>query len=552
MATTVTQRFRSWLADRIAPAPLRRRASATAPYEAGSTGRRSLGWQASRLGATTLLWGNLDNIRSRSRDAVRNNPLAASAIDKFESNVIGSGIQPHWRHPDPQVRTRLQKAWERWGKEADFAGQSDFNGLLALIAREIFEAGEVFIRYRLRPPKARLFVPLQLQLIEGEQVPVFRNIIPSDRNGNVVRTGIEFDKDGRRVAYHMYKEHPGETMFFPLGALQFVEVPAEEIRHVYKPLRAGQLRGQPHMTAVLTLLYTLDKYMDAELVRKEVCSMFAGFITRPAAEDSILPPAPANPASPNLEQPLVSNFDPQRDIGTDVSKIEAGTLQQLFPGEDIKFPEVPTASDFESFVRVQAHRFAAGLNMTYEQLTSDLKGVTYSSIRAGVLEFQRACEQFQYNVIVHQACEPIKNRWLKEAVLSGALDIPGYFDDPTPYEEVVWVAPGWAWVDPLKESQAAQMDVRNGFSSRAMIARSRGLDPEEIDAQQAADNARAEQLGLVYDSNPAKVLIGRETNPTEPAPKAPRGKQLEEEEQQAELAAVSGVNGKGPMTRRPQ
>jgi capsid protein len=139
------------------------------PYDAGSTGRRATAWQATRLGQNTLLWSNLDNIRARSRDAVRNNPWAASALDHFESNVIGVGIQPHWRHKDPKIIEQIQGAWSRWQEDADFCGQLDFYGLQAVMAREIFEAGEVFVRYRLRPPADRLYIPLQLASIPANR-----------------------------------------------------------------------------------------------------------------------------------------------------------------------------------------------------------------------------------------------------------------------------------------------------------------------------------------------------------------------------------------------
>jgi lambda family phage portal protein len=491
------------------------------PYDAGSTGRRATAWQATRLGQNTLLWSNLDNIRARSRDAVRNNPWAASALDHFESNVIGTGIQPHWRHPDPKIIEQIQAAWTRWQENADFSGQLDFYGLQGVMAREIFEAGEVFVRYRLRPPSDRLYIPLQLQLLEGEQLPIWRNVMRLP-NGGAVRSGIEFDAQQRRVAYHFYREHPGESMYYP-EAYVFVRIPADEIRHVYKFIRAGQLRGEPRMTSVLALLYELEQYTDAALVKKKIAAMFAAFVKTPAPEDDPLPSDPAA-SNPQGAEPVGSPDIAFPDPGTSTGKLESGTMQYLLPGEDITFTNVPQEADFEAFMRTELHKFATGVGMTYEQITGDLKGVNYSSIRAGMLEFRRACEQFQYMVLVQQGCQPIMKRWLDEAVLAGKLDLPGYFEDPYPYQQVDWVTPGWEWVDPLKEAQAAQMDVRNGFISRSMVIRSRGLDPSVVDEQQVQERARADQKGLVYDSDPNKTFLHSESAPdvaTTPQPDEP-------------------------------
>ncbi len=102
------------------------RVKASSPYDAGSSGRRARSWDSTRLGQNTLLWANLPQLIARSREAIRNSAYASAAIDRFESNVIGTGIQPHSSHPNPKVRDAIHSAWTRWCKRADFNGQNDF------------------------------------------------------------------------------------------------------------------------------------------------------------------------------------------------------------------------------------------------------------------------------------------------------------------------------------------------------------------------------------------------------------------------------------------
>ncbi len=156
---------------------------------------------------------------------------------------------------------------------------------------------------------------------------------------------------------------------------------------------------------------------------------------------------------------------------------------------------------YETFKRVQLRRIAAGMGITYEQLTGDLTGVNYSSIRAGLLEFRRRCEQFQHQVIVFQMCRPIWQAWIDAAVLNGALPKA---QELAPYYNVKWISPGFAWADPLKDIKAQIMAVRAGFRSRAEVVSEQGYDAEGIDREIAADNARADSLGLEYDSDPRK------------------------------------------------
>lgn len=515
------------------PASTRTQASGGNPYDAAGTGRRMMEFQPSRLGPTSGLWGTLDLMRARCRDEIRNNPYAASAADNFESQVIGNGIKPKWNITDPKVKLQVEREWNRWAlsTDCDASGMLNFYGLQALAAREVFEAGEVFNRMYVRPSSWNLRVPFQNELIEGEQCPVWQNIVAGGSGpqgmpiGNTVRTGIEFDKDKRKIAYHMYQEHPGEMMFFPMSGMTFVRIHAIDMLHMFKPLRVGQLRGQPMLTSVLALLHTLEKYTDAALVKKEIQTMFAGFIEKADPAADVLPTDSVLTANGNGPTPLTYT-----DPGVQTSKLETGTLQVLFPGEKITFPTLPQDTDIETFLRVCLHKFAAGVGATYEQVTGDLKGVTYSSIRAGLLDFRRKCEQFQLNIIIRQFCQPIAVRWLYEAVMAGVIILPGYAQDRGVYEDISWNPPGWAWVDPLKDVQAAQMAVRSGFDSRESVVAEGGKDVATVDNQQAADNRRSDEIGLVYDTDPRNILLKGSQNPDVAPDAAPSGKDVDDAE----------------------
>jgi lambda family phage portal protein len=167
-------------------------------------------------------------------------------------------------------------------------------------------------------------------------------------------------------------------------------------------------------------------------------------------------------------------------------------------------------ASYETFMRVQLRAIAAGMGITYEQLTGDLTGVNYSSIRAGLLEFRRRCEQFQHQVIVFQMCRPVWRAWLEAAVLNGSLPNEAAGTDAK------WIPPGFAWVDPLKDIKAQIMAVRAGFKSRAEVVSEQGYDAEAIDREVAFDNARADELGLEYDSDPRRGA--KETDEASAAP----------------------------------
>jgi lambda family phage portal protein len=252
------------------------------------------------------------------------------------------------------------------------------------------------VRLRYRRPEDGLPVALQIQVLEAEHLPVTLNITAD--NGNVIRAGIEFDRLGRRVAYHLYRSHPEDGMLAPMsgdGGLATVRVDASEIMHLFRPMRPGQIRGEPWLARALVKLNELDQYDDAELVRKKTAAMFAGFVTRLAPEDNLLGEGLAD-----------AN-------GVALAGLEPGTMQILEPGEDIKFSQpADVGGSYSEFLRMQFRAVAAAMGVTYEQLTGDLTQVSYSSIRAGLLEFRRRVESLQHGVIVHQLCRPIWQAWM--------------------------------------------------------------------------------------------------------------------------------------------
>lgn len=469
---------------------VRRMFGASPVHEAAGRGRRSLAWVPDNPGAVAAMLVTSNELRIKSRDLVRRNAWAQAALEAYVANAVGTGLKPQSLSGDEKFKADVQALWRDWTEEADAAGQTDFYGLQALACRAMLEGGECLIRLRPRRPEDGLAVPLQLQLLEPEHLPIHLNTdLPS---GNVVRSGIEFDILGHRVAYHLYRSHPDDGRLAPMsgqGGMGTVRIDAREVIHLYRVLRPGQIRGEPWLSRALVKLNELDQYDDAELVRKKTAAMFAGFVTRQNPEDNLMG-----------EGAVDSN-------GIALAGLEPGTLQMLEPGEDIKFSDpADVGSSYSEFLRTQFRAVAAAVGITYEQLTGDLTGVNYSSIRAGMLEFRRRCEMVQHSVLVHQMCRPVWAAWMKQAVLAGALDAPGFARGGPArrrqYLAVKWIPQGWQWVDPEKEYKAMLLAIRAGLMSRSEAISGNGYDAEDIDREIAADNKRADDLGLIFDSDP--------------------------------------------------
>lgn len=459
-------------------------------FEGASSGRRMGSWGTSTAGPNAGLFTSVNRLRARSRELIRNNPLMDGGVDTFVANIIGTGITPRWQLNDKDLKNTIQELWCDWVKEADAGGISDFYGLQALVSRALIDAGECFARKIPRPPGGDLSVPAQIQLLEADHLDeTYNSVAP---NGNEIRMGIEIDPEGTRQAYWMFREHPGESYLLKVFTMERIRIPADQILHVFRPLRIGQMRGRPWLSSIIVKLHELDQYEDAELVRKKSAAMFGGFITE--SQPGITPGAILG------RQGGTSAGD--NAVTNNIIAIEPGTFPVLPVGKDVRFSNpVDVGTTYEPWIKQQLREIAAGWGITYEQLTGDLSGVNYSSIRAGLLEFRRRCVMLQFQTLVFQFCDPIARFWMDQAVLAGKLILNGYLPNRRIYRRIKWRPDGWPWVDPLKDILAEQLSVRNGFKSRSQVIAEKGGDIETVDKEIAEENARADEMGLIYDSD---------------------------------------------------
>lgn len=476
-------------------------------YDGASTGtRRTTGWRAPTTYANDSL-NYLTTLRDRSRAAVRNDGYGKGIIDKLVSNIIGTGINPLSQAPDPEIRTRIQQLWLAWTDESDADGLLDWFGQQAQAVRSWLEGGDAFVRLRPRLPQDGLTVPLQIQILEGEFCPITLNQLST--TGNRIRAGVEFSRIGKRVAYWFHASRPGDLQDIDVGQLR--RVPAELASHLFEPWRAGQIRGLPHLTQALIKLHELDKFDDATLLRQQLANLFVAFVTRPAQtlEESTVHPLTGEAVEDVSDLPTL--------------QFEPGIFQELAPGEEVTFSEPPDAgSGYPAFMKQQLFAVSAATGVPYEVITGDMSGVNDRTVRVILHEFRRRVQAWQHHVVAYQFCRPIWRAWLDRAVLSGAVPIPpaDYAARVREWTAVKWMPHGWPYLHPVQDVEADKKAIRAGFTSRSAVVSERGEDADVIDTEQAADNARADDLGLRYDSDGRHTTESGGTPTADPEPAA--------------------------------
>lgn len=446
-------------------------------YEGATFGKRLSFWGLSGSGPNGSVSGGHNALKYRARNLRRNNPIVSGGVDSYVSNLVGTDISPSWDLDNPDQKQELQEGWERSVHEMDYYGCVDFYGQQEQAASGMIVDGEMLGRMVVTRRYSGMFVPFQVQNLESDHLDVHYNDIAP--NGNEIRMGLEW-KNGRRAAYHLWSDHPGEQ-YLSSGPAVRKRINASDIVHIFRPLRAGQQRGGSFLAPIITKLREIDQYDDAEVVRKKCAAMWQPFFinTTPGAKQVSFP----------------SNITLEPGVGV---KMPQGWEVQFSNPADV-------GPNYEMFMRVQFRVIAKGLGITYEQLTGDLDGVSFSSIRAGLIEFRRLAEMIRARTLVAQYTRPIVLRWLHVAMLSGVfktISLSEYLTNPYKFQKISFIPQAWDYVNPVDDRVAEQMDMRNGLVTRDDRVRLRGGDADRVDRMNAQRNAKIDGLGLIYDSDP--------------------------------------------------
>lgn len=456
-------------------------------------GRLLADWVPPASSANPEVYFDLPTLRNRSRDQLRNNGLAVKGIQSLVSAIVGPGIHPQPISADPKLNAKVQALWSRWASgELDVSHDRTWASLLSLWVRAMLESGGVVVRKRTRRLSDGYAVPLQLETLESDYLDLWKT--EALESGGHITMGVEFDAIGRRTAYWLYRQHPGETLpMLNVATYASVRVSADDVAYLTRADRPGQVHGVPWLTPAMALLRQLDQLQRNKLIKTQVEAAFGAFVI----------PGDESYSDDGTDQEGASVTVEDSD-GRILDKIEPGLIGILRGGKDIKFPQMSSSADFEQVIRIYEREIASALRITYERLTTDLSTVNYSSYRAGDLEFRRLISMIQRQDVIPLLCRPIW-RWFCQMASIADPSIPAEVP-------VRWHCPRFEELDPQKEIDAAATAVANGFTSPSQVVGANGDDFGEVMASWAADRDLAVKLGLPL------VWLGQTSVKTEISP----------------------------------
>lgn len=425
---------------------------------------------------------NNKTLRQRSRALYMAAPIATSAIKTSRTNVIGTGLRL-LANVDAEVlgmsteqtadlNKQIEREFRLWAsrkQNCDASGMNNFYAMQQLALQSWLMSGDVFAVVQHRSTNTMQPYGLRIQLVEADRVCTPGSGATglsstttgyNRKNGNIIYDGVEVDKNGLAVAYHIRNNYPDQ--FITAKTVEWNRVRAygnrtgmPQVLHIMEAERPGQYRGVPYLAQVIEPLLQTRRYTESEIMAAMVESYFTAWITT----NSDASEYPFNEVESDIPEP--EKNENEYEMGP-------GTVHVLEDGENITFgdPKRP-ASGFSNFMRVLAEQMGAALEIPADLLLKSFNA-SYSASRAALLESWKAFFM-RREWFVDDFCKPVYELWMAEAVARGRINAPGFFTDPIlrdAYLASEWVGPSQGQLDPTKEVKAEILAVQNGFSTR--------------------------------------------------------------------------------------
>lgn len=493
-------------------------------YIGASKSRRSVKeWSTSSGDADADITKDLPVLRERSRDLARNAPLASGAISTCVTNVVGTGLKLQSRIDRETLKMSDEKAaeWESktekefrlWAesRECDRSREMNFHTIQEVAFRQQLENGEIFT---LLPRIKRSGSPydLKLHMVEADRVCNERN----QKNTATLVEGIEKDENGAPLRYHILNQHPGSSNI-DYKNYKWIKIDAfgaktglPNVIHLKRITRPGQTRGVPYLAPVIEPLKQLDRYAEAEVMAAVISAMFTVFIKTEKGE------------FPGFDTTAMGEETGASSTDTDL-KLASGAIIGLNKGESIESanPMRPNSA-FEPFVTAILEQIGTALEIPYEIIVRHFSS-SYSASRAALLEAWRFFKGRRFWLAAN-FCQPIYEVFLWDAIASGRLAAPGFFNDymvRKAYCGALWQGDAPGYIDPAKDIRAAKERLELKISTldeeTALIT---GGDMEKNIPRLAQEIKMLEDAGLKHPAlgAPKDTPTATSDSPDAPAP----------------------------------
>jgi lambda family phage portal protein len=492
-------------------------------YEAGRTDGDTV-WMSLSQSADDEIIPQKDTIDARVRDMNRNDGYVASSAALHKDGIVGStyllNAKPMTRVLfgaedevfDAEFQEEVETKFTLWAESANcWADAKRTKSLTEIVRMAVgldLMGGEVLAAAEWMPEDGRPY-RTAVQMIDADRLcdPLTGNRwIGRDK----IRGGVERDLRGAPIAYHIRMAHP--TDYTNPNAYQWRRVMARkpwgrpQILHLFEEMRPDQTRGISAMAAGLQEIGMLRTFRSKELRRAVLAASYAASIESelPSADVIRMMGGDDNSAATAAVREYLSMIG-EWSANSKNLVIDGVKVPVMVPGTklNIKNPgaESPQGDKWEASM---LRYLAATLGVSYEQLSRDYSQTNYSSARAARGETEKSLATRKKRT-ADRVASFLYGLWLEEAINRGDLEClkrrraPNFYEglNAEAYSNCDWIGAGAGLIDPLKETQAYVLQLKNALTTKERVmAKIHGTDWRSESRQIAREMRNDEKLKI--------------------------------------------------------
>jgi capsid protein len=438
-------------------------------------------------------------LQLRVAHAYRNSGYAKTAVNKYVTN-LGS-LQVHWIDKNTKEPVKeMQELWEEFASNPMLDGYGDLKTWQSVSNFSRFLTGASFTRLHIRRKGNKNKIPLKLENISSRLHDISYFGVNSQTD---VKFGIQFS-DSKPENYFfrldLFEEFPYKAN---INTIDPVTIPAKELLHSFIRTSPGQWIGIPELAAILVSLYKIEDLVDVT-VAKQATSQAISIIVTGGSPLNQLPIGGIRKIDEAMNREIDEDSSSEnekielRTTGTNVIYPKKGENVNVFQGADI-------GNNLLGLIEIELRKICAACDTPYHQVTGDYKGIDFSTLRGILIELRNRIEYIHHFYTIPLEMYPL-TKYFKELA---SVYIKGEaFSNAIP----TFQFPMFRGVDDLKEAQADQLEMQNGFGLLKDKLNERHLTFEELQEDLRKRKSLLDEFGLDLISSTKK---GDQTTNTE-------------------------------------
>ena len=415
--------------------------------------------------------GERSKLRGQCRKILLDCPSAAHAARSLALTTYGSGPALQIKSPNEELNTKIERLFSLWRRQSNY----DLTFFSAI--QSLPSDGEAFFCIVDNP---QTIGGLGVELIEAYRV--------ESKPGTTLRPdefcGIKYDEFGLPTSYTIKVASPNPQTSH---VMQYEEIPASRIQHLFVPVLPAQRRGLPLLQSSIQTLASLRKIEDATLSAVETAA--------------------------NISFLVESDYEPTVDPDQQLCGVDGGGTYQAFdtiklPGRNsgVYLPSGMKASqmkaenpnvNFAAFRQDCLLGVGASLGAPKNVILNDSSSYNYSSAR---LDFQTFSK---WTGVLQSLCVKVLDNHFR-TWLSYMLDDPAVAELLSMYPDLESIPTRWYFaalpsIDRNKDAQADVTLLKNNCMSLRDYYAKQGKDWRQELQQIALEKRIMQELDITPD-----------------------------------------------------